>query len=82
LTGSISGVLPVAFISFQDLTSGAGGLAAAIAVGAFIGQALTGLRPATGPEATALHRHRWLGRSAGDERIHLFVCEPVVASIR
>jgi hypothetical protein len=41
LAGSIRTVLPVAFISLGDLTSLAGGLAAAIAVGAFIGQALT-----------------------------------------
>jgi hypothetical protein len=38
LAGSIRGVLPVAFISSQDLTATAGGLAAAIAIGAFIGQ--------------------------------------------
>jgi ABC-type arginine transport system permease subunit len=38
LTGSIRAVLPVAFLSVQDLTSTAGGLAAAIAIGAFIGQ--------------------------------------------
>ncbi len=31
-------MLPVAFFSFQELTTGAGGLAAAIAIGAFIGQ--------------------------------------------
>ena len=31
-------MLPVAFLSTQELTSGAGGLAAAIAVGAFFGQ--------------------------------------------
>jgi len=31
-------VLPVSFLSIGDLTSIAGGLAAAIAVGAFIGQ--------------------------------------------
>jgi hypothetical protein len=40
LAGSIRKVLPVAFISLGDLTSVAGGLAAAIAVGAFIGQVL------------------------------------------
>jgi hypothetical protein len=34
-------VLPAAFISVSNLTSVAGGIAAAIAVGAFIGQALT-----------------------------------------
>jgi len=31
----------------QDLVSGAGGIAAAIAIGAFIGQAFTGFRPAS-----------------------------------
>jgi hypothetical protein len=31
-------VLPVAFISSSSLISGAGGLAAAIAIGAFLGQ--------------------------------------------
>ena len=36
--GSIGAVLPTAFISFQDLTAAVGGLAAAIAIGAFIGQ--------------------------------------------
>jgi len=41
LAGSIRKVLPVAFISLGDLTSATGGLAAAIAVGAFIGQTLT-----------------------------------------
>jgi hypothetical protein len=40
LAGSIREVLPAAFFSVQDLTSIAGGLAAAIAIGAFIGQAL------------------------------------------
>jgi hypothetical protein len=38
LAGSIGQVLPAAFISPQDLTATAGGLAAAIAIGAFIGQ--------------------------------------------
>jgi hypothetical protein len=33
-------VLPAAFISISNLTSVAGGIAAAIAVGGFIGQAL------------------------------------------
>jgi hypothetical protein len=40
-------VLPASFIPVPDLTSGAGGLAAAIAVGAFIGQSLSGLWPAS-----------------------------------
>jgi hypothetical protein len=47
-------VLPAAFIAFQDLTSGAGGLAAAIAVGAFIGQAATGFRASTDRERRRL----------------------------
>lgn len=34
-------MLPAAFISLSNLTSVVGGLAAAIAIGAFIGQALT-----------------------------------------
>jgi hypothetical protein len=38
-------MLPAAFISFDLLTSGVGALAAAIAIGAFIGQALTALGP-------------------------------------
>jgi hypothetical protein len=38
-------MLPAAFSSVSTLTSIAGGLAAAIAVGAFIGQAYAGLRP-------------------------------------
>jgi hypothetical protein len=39
LAGSIGQVLPVAFlIGSEHLLSGAGGLAAAIAVGAFLGQ--------------------------------------------
>jgi hypothetical protein len=41
LAGSIRRVLPASFISLSNLTSIAGGFAAAIAVGAFIGQALT-----------------------------------------
>jgi len=47
LAGSIPRVLPASFISFSDLTSGAGGLAAGVAIGAFIGQALSGLWPTT-----------------------------------
>jgi hypothetical protein len=43
-------MLPAAFISFQSLTSGVGGLAAAIAIGAFIGQALTALGPTSEQE--------------------------------
>jgi hypothetical protein len=38
LTGSIHRVLSVAFLTPQELLSGAGGFAAAIAVGAFFGQ--------------------------------------------
>jgi hypothetical protein len=38
LAGSIRAVLPVAFLTPQELLSGAGGFAAAIAVGAFLGQ--------------------------------------------
>jgi hypothetical protein len=41
LAGSIFRVLPAVFISTQHLTSIAGGVAAAIAVGAFIGQVLS-----------------------------------------
>jgi hypothetical protein len=41
-------VLPALFISFQDATTGAGGFAAAIAIGAFLGQAFTAFRP--GPD--------------------------------
>ncbi|HEY2055180.1 MAG TPA: hypothetical protein VGH14_14710 [Solirubrobacterales bacterium] len=40
-------MLPASFIPAQDLTSGAGGIAAAIAIGAFIGQVLGTLRPAS-----------------------------------
>jgi hypothetical protein len=40
-------VLPAAFISLDDLTSITGGLAAAIAIGAFIGQASVSLAPAS-----------------------------------
>jgi hypothetical protein len=39
LAGSIQRVLPVAFLSPNGLLTGAGGLAAAIAIGAFFGQA-------------------------------------------
>jgi hypothetical protein len=39
LTGSIPRVLPVAFLSPAGLLTGAGGFAAAIAIGAFLGQA-------------------------------------------
>jgi hypothetical protein len=42
LAGSIRKVLPVAFLTFQDVAPLVGGLAAAIAVGAFIGQARSG----------------------------------------
>jgi hypothetical protein len=45
LAGSIRKVLPVLLITPGDLFSGAGGFAAAIAIGAFIGQALDTLRP-------------------------------------
>ncbi|HEY5332485.1 MAG TPA: hypothetical protein VIJ21_02990 [Solirubrobacterales bacterium] len=48
LAGSICEVLPVAiFFTREDLFSGAGGFAAAIAVGAFIGQSLSLFRPTT-----------------------------------
>jgi hypothetical protein len=40
LAGSIQEVLPVAFIPIQELTSAVGGVAAAIAIGAFLGQTL------------------------------------------
>jgi hypothetical protein len=40
LAGSIKKVLPVAFISTPELTSVVGGVAAAIAIGAFLGQTL------------------------------------------
>jgi hypothetical protein len=36
-----------AYISVQDVTSGAGGLAAAIAIGAFIGQAFNSFSPSS-----------------------------------
>jgi hypothetical protein len=62
LAGSIRAVLPAAFLSVQELTSLAGGFAAAIAVGAFIGQAVTAFRP-----ATAMERRRFIaiGGAAG-----------------
>jgi hypothetical protein len=40
-------VLPVSFLSISDLASITGGLAAAIAIGAFIGQAFSLIRPTT-----------------------------------
>lgn len=40
-------MLPVAFISLGDLTSSVGGLAAAIAIGAFIGQTFSSFRRAS-----------------------------------
>ena len=40
-------MLPAAFISLGNLTSTVGGLAAAIAIGAFIGQALSVTQSAT-----------------------------------
>jgi hypothetical protein len=43
-------VLPVAFISVQELLAGAGGFAAAIAIGAFIGQVPSVIRPSTDAE--------------------------------
>jgi hypothetical protein len=45
LAGSIGAVLPASFISVDRLTSIVGGIAAAIAIGAFLGQALGTLRP-------------------------------------
>jgi len=48
-------VLPVAFSSVSTLTSIAGGLAASIAVGAFIGQSLSLFRP-----TTELERRRYI----------------------
>jgi hypothetical protein len=51
LAGSIPRVLPAAFlISSESLFAGAGGIAAAIAVGAFIGQSLSAFRPTTDRE--------------------------------
>jgi hypothetical protein len=47
LAGSIDRVLPVALVSIQDVTSTAGGIAAAVAIGAFIGQPLTSFAPAS-----------------------------------
>jgi hypothetical protein len=55
LAGSIQKVLPVAFSSVSTLTSIAGGLAASIAVGAFIGQSLSLFRP-----TTELERRRYI----------------------
>jgi len=55
LAGSIRKVLPVAFSSVSTLTSIAGGLAASIAVGAFIGQSLSLFRP-----TTELERRRYI----------------------
>lgn len=55
MAGSINRVLPVAFLSVSDLTSIAGGLAAAIAIGAFIGQSLSLFRP-----TTELERRRYI----------------------
>jgi hypothetical protein len=55
LAGSIRKVLPVAFSSISTLTSIAGGLAASIAVGAFIGQSLSLFRP-----TTELERRRYI----------------------
>ncbi|HEY2478577.1 MAG TPA: hypothetical protein VGI17_07590 [Solirubrobacterales bacterium] len=40
-------MLPVAFLTPEKLLSGAGGLAAAIAIGAFLGQILPSFRPST-----------------------------------
>lgn len=48
-------MLPVAFLSVSDLTSITGGLAAAIAIGAFIGQSLSLFRP-----TTELERRRYI----------------------
>lgn len=48
-------MLPVAFSSIPTLTSIAGGLAAAIAVGAFIGQSLSLFEP-----TTELERRRYI----------------------
>jgi hypothetical protein len=51
LAGSIDEVLPVAFLTtYESLFSGAGGFAAAIAVGAFVGQCLSLFRPTTDTE--------------------------------
>ena len=51
MAGSIHRVLPGAFLISPDhLFSGAGGFAAAIAVGAFIGQARSGFQFATEEE--------------------------------
>jgi hypothetical protein len=40
LAGSIREVLPAVFFTPQDLFTGAGGLAAAIAIGVFLGQVI------------------------------------------
>jgi len=58
LAGSIPRVLPVAFLSASNLPSIAGGLAAAIAVGAFIGQARSGFWQTTDDER---RRHTAIG---------------------
>jgi hypothetical protein len=50
LAGSIPRVLPASFLSPDTATSITGGLAAAIAVGAFIGQALAVVASATDAE--------------------------------
>jgi hypothetical protein len=50
LAGSICGVLPALLFSAQDLFSGAGGFAAAVAIGAFIGQARSGFQATTEQE--------------------------------
>jgi hypothetical protein len=55
LAGSIGPVLPVAFSSVSTLTSIAGGLAASIAIGAFIGQSFSLFRP-----TTELERRRYI----------------------
>jgi ABC-type uncharacterized transport system permease subunit len=49
LDGTLGGVLFSAF-SFSEFTLGAGGFAAAIAVGAFIGQVIPGLTGAPEPK--------------------------------
>jgi hypothetical protein len=46
-TGSIGAVLPAFVFTPENLISGAGGFAAAIAIGAFIGQAFGTVRPAS-----------------------------------
>ncbi len=81
LAGSIRKVLPVAFDHSGDLFSGAGGFAAAIAIGAFIGQALDSLRPATDRASSASPLSADLIGLSGDDRTHPLVRERVVASI-